>query len=105
MKPVSYFIETRGSVCEYCHSRIATDRHHALEHRQKRYPELDNEINISFVCHACHMSGILDTSDYALSFAVMQIKRGYNLLAWYDLLPLKVKRFPNLRNELGYCNL
>ena len=101
MQPLSYFIQKRGNMCEYCHSRPATDRHHALERRQKRYPELDNEVNIESVCHACHMSGILDTSEHALSFALKQIKRGFDVCGWYDSLPLKVKRFPNLRQEIG----
>lgn len=106
MKPVSYFIATRGNRCENCgrpftYTNFAT-RHHCIEPKQKRYPCLDNEINIELAGQeCCHLPGKLDTSEHALSFALKQIKRGFDVLGWYDSLPLKVKRFPNLRQEIG----
>jgi hypothetical protein len=48
------------------------------------------------------MSGTLDTTEHALEFARRQIERGYDVIGWVESLPLKVKRFPNLRQELGY---
>lgn len=103
VKPVSYFIQLRGSFCESCGRPFTTvnpaQRHHAIEHRQKRYPELDNDINIEIVCMNCHMSGKLDTQSHAVEFAKRQIARGYNVLEWYDSLPLKTRRF-NLKGLL-----
>jgi len=105
MKPVSYFIQVRGNCCEACghpfsHYRPA-ERHHCIEHRQKKKPELDNEINIELVCQQCHMSGNLDTESHAIEFAKRQITRGVDVIGWYYSLPLKVLRFPNLRGMIN----
>lgn len=98
MKPVSYFVQLRGNFCEYCGRPFTysnwAERHHCLEKRDKRFPFLDNEINIEIVGHeCCHSKGILDTQDHAVEFAKRQIARGYNVLEWYDSLPLKTRRF------------
>ena len=105
MKPISYFIETRGNVCENCGKPFGRynypNRHHCIEPRMKGKPELDNEINIEitgFSC--CHISGMLDTQEHAIEFARRQIARGYDVLSWYKNLDLKTRRFPNLKSML-----
>lgn len=53
MKPVSYFIDTRGDDCQWCGARTASHRHH-IYHRIKGCKQLDEEENILWVCTPCH---------------------------------------------------
>lgn len=100
MQPVEYFLNKRGECCENCGRPFTyfnwAERHHCIQGRDKRFSELDNEINIELVCHNCHASGVVDTADHAIEFAKCQIERGYPVIEWYNSLPLKTKRFPNL---------
>ena len=86
--------ERRGWYCEYCHLRRATQKHHALFGRMKRYPELDAEENMMIVCPDCHTGKeLLDTQEVREWFWKIQCER-YGLdhmLAWIKSLPLKVK--------------
>jgi hypothetical protein len=71
-----------------------------LEKRDKRFPILDNEINIELLGYlCCHATGKCDTQEHAVIFAKRQIERGYDVLEWWDNLPLKTRRF-NLRGLL-----
>lgn len=104
MKSISYFISERGNQCECCGADFTYDnppeRHHCLEKRDRRFPELDHEINIELIGKTCcHATGKADTQDHALSFAKKQIAMGYDVLSWWDNLPLKTRRF-NLRGLL-----
>jgi len=107
MKPVSYFIQSRGNCCENCGASFEEftnepTRHHAIEPRNKNHPELDNEINIELIgWSCCHASGKLDTESHAIEFAKRQITRGVDVIGWYYSLPLKVLRFPNLRGMIN----
>jgi hypothetical protein len=95
MKPVQYFIDTRGNDCENCGSTYTgynpPERHHCIVHRSKNHPELDDEINIELVCKRCHDSGVVNSQEHARGFALKQIARGQHVTEWYRLLSLKVK--------------
>lgn len=102
---IEYLIVKRMNYCcDNCGAPFTAynrpERHHCIEHRDKRFPELDNEINVELVCHKCHASGVVDTTDHAIEFARLQIKRGYDVVDWYNSLPLKTRRFPNLEGML-----
>jgi hypothetical protein len=107
LNPVSHFLALRGYACENCGAPFSFDnpptRHHCIEPTQKHKHFLDADINIELVgWTCCHESGKLDTTEHALEFARRQIERGYDVIGWYESLPLKVKRFPNLRQGMGY---
>lgn len=94
-------IQTRGELCEVCGLDKATDAHHCIEMRQKRYmKELTVAENLEAVCHKCHMEGRADSAEHAIEFAKRQVERGYDILRWYNSLPMKTKRFPNLKAML-----
>jgi len=106
MKPVEYFISIRGNVCENCGADFSYEnpptRHHCIEPRDNHKPELDNEINIELVgWSCCHASGELDTESHAIEFAKRQIGKGVDVIGWYYSLPLKVLRFPNLKEMIN----
>ena len=87
-------IRKRNYVCEYCHIRPATDLHHALISRMKRYPELDCEENYMVACAFCHTGKeLLDTQQVREWFWGVQVNRyGHaHMLEWIKNLPLKVK--------------
>ena len=95
LKPVSYFIQKRGNACENCGALFTfnnrAERHHALLGRDKRYPELDNEINIELLgSECCHSQGYVNSQDHTEEFARRQIERGYDVGEWVRSLPLKV---------------
>jgi hypothetical protein len=94
MKPIQYFIETRGNCCENCGSPFTREnipqRHHCLLKRDKRYPELDHEINIELLGQVCcHSQGFVNSQEHAEEFARRQIARGYDVRSCIHSLPLK----------------
>ena len=93
MKPVEYFIETRGNQCENCRLQFFfgswPERHHCLHGRVKGHPEFDEPVNIELVCHNCHQLGLVDTFEHRQEFAMRQINRGYPVKEWYESLGLK----------------
>jgi hypothetical protein len=96
IKPIVHFISIRGNACENCGAEFTYDnrpeKHHCLIGRDKRYPELDNEINIELLGHVCcHSQGYVNSQEHAAVFAARQIERGYDVGKWYRSLPLKVK--------------
>jgi hypothetical protein len=82
-------------VCEWCGRRTATQRHHALIRRDKRFPFLDHEYNLILVCPECHISGVVDSKDARRVFWTKLCNRygEFAMLDWLDSLPLKVKHF------------
>jgi len=89
------FYTQRRTRCEHCGVATATQLHHAIIRRDKRYPELDCEENLMPVCDGCHMSGKVDTQEVRIAFWRAQEKRGYDMVNWYKNLPFKTKE--NLR--------
>jgi len=94
LDPIEYYIMLRGNKCENCGAPFTREnrpeRHHCLFGRDKRYPELDNEINIEllgYIC--CHRKGAVNKQKHAEEFAQRQIERGYNVGEWIRSLPLK----------------
>ena len=96
-KALKDLLLSKYPMCEVCNSRPGTDLHHCIEKRRKGYPELDCEINFEVVCHKCHMEGKADSKEHAIEFVKRQIERGYDVIGWYDNLPLITRRFPNLK--------
>ena len=47
-------IDERGSICERCRIKDATDLHHSLIGRMKKKPELNVEYNAELLCKKCH---------------------------------------------------
>lgn len=84
-------LKKRGYRCECCgEPQTYLEAHHVFIHRSKRYPELDAPQNISLVCVKCHSSGRADTDEFFDRFWMVQEKR-YDMQAWKQSLPLKVK--------------
>lgn len=84
--------EVRGYKC----FGRASQRHHALFRRDKRYPELNVAMNYQAVCEHCHTgTGEADATENRYSFYQMQCDRyGKNVVdGWIEGLPLKVKDF------------
>ena len=69
--------------CEICGWDRATDAHHSLVHRDKRFPVVDNYANLMMVCHTCHMEGKAEDKQRAVEIAIK-----YNgieaVLAWLN---------------------
>jgi hypothetical protein len=82
----------RGWACENC-GRTGCERHHGLFRKDKRYPELDDELNYALVCHRCHTRGICDSKEFRQAFYRRQCERyGREVVdAWVASLPLKEK--------------
>ena len=84
-------IQERGSLCERCKIKNATDLHHALIGRMKRKTELNVEYNAELLCKDCHASA----GDYIqrLRFWNKQCKRYGEeaMVSWYDGLSLIIK--------------
>ena len=89
-------------MCEICHVRPATQLHHCIVHDMKRYhKELTVPENLMPVCEICHTSLAQSANSKKVreEFIDEQIKRGYNIGAWYRELPLKVKEYWILQKE------
>ena len=99
-KTLKDLLKSRYPLCEVCGIRPGTDLHHCIEKRRKGHPELDCEINLEVVCHKCHMEGRADSKEHAIEFVKNQIDKGYDVIGWYDGLPLITRRFPNLEGML-----
>jgi RecJ-like exonuclease len=86
-------LRERGGLCENCGLAQATDFHHCLIPRQKRFSAwLDNKINGELVCRICHTSGEVDTLEHRKEFHTKQLKRyGKSCEEWMDNLPEKLK--------------
>ena len=84
-------IKKRGGLCEICHIRPATQLHHCIVRRRKGHPEYDVEENLEAVCEVCHAKPGTDSYEHSCEFWARQVKRGYDMQAWYDGLNLKVK--------------
>ena len=84
-------IQERGSLCEQCRIKGATDLHHALIGRMKSKPELNVEENAELLCKECHKN--VGGYDERLIFWKRQCVRygESRIKAWYDGLDLKVK--------------
>jgi len=94
VKPIDYFWATRGTDCEMCHIRPATQRHHCLYHRKKGVKELDEEYNIMIVCEKCHLyDGTPNSHETKVAFWNTQCARygKERMLAWHRRVSLKVK--------------
>lgn len=84
-------MNSRGYLCEWCRSRYWTEKHHALIRRDKRFPELNAEINLMAVCHQCHMSGQVDGFLIQRFFYFVQQARGYPVEDWISALAIRIK--------------
>ena len=84
-------IQERGSLCERCRIRDATDAHHALIGRMKRKPELNVEYNCQLLCKECH--AIPGSYNERVAFWERQcIRYGADeMRAWFDGLNLLIK--------------
>ena len=94
MNSIEHFLRIRGNTCENCGAEFTREnrpeRHHCLFGRDKRFPELDQDVNIEllgYIC--CHRKGKVNSQAHAEVFAKRQIARGYNVRAWVHSLPLK----------------
>lgn len=90
------FLEYRP-VCEVkgykCQGR-ASQRHHALFRRDKRFPQLDCVINYQATCENCHTgTGEADSTENKMRFYELQCDRyGKDVVdGWIASLPLKDK--------------
>ena len=83
----------KRSICEMCGVRQATELHHCIIHRRKGNPKLDAEENLMPVCHQCHMEAKVNSREVRKKFWKEQIKRGYDMHAWYNSLGLKYKEY------------
>jgi len=83
----------RGQFCEVCHSRLATDVHHCLYHRDRRHKELDCAENCELVCRTCHQDGRVNSYQHRVEFYISQCCRYGSrwMEEWNDGLPLKNK--------------
>ena len=87
-------IAERGEMCDLCLVRRGQDLHHALIHRDKRFPELDAEENFCLLCHECHMgNGYVNSYEFKCAFWSIQCQRytEIRMRKWLMNLPLKVK--------------
>ncbi len=92
MKPLAYFIQKRGSICENCNRPSPYfERHHWLVHKMKSKPELDDERNIGLVCKRCHESGIVNSYESRCRFYLRQLSRYPDMEVWLQGLNLKAK--------------
>jgi hypothetical protein len=88
--------------------RTATDLHHALIRRDKRFKALDVEENYMLVCHYCHMMGYVDARSVIDWFWTVQCNRygEAHMRAWLDSLPLKIKpRFSNVKKNTPHPSI
>lgn len=84
--------EVRGSRC----LGRASQRHHALFRRDKRYPQLDCGMNYQAVCENCHTgTGEADSTENKYTFYDVQCARyGKETVdGWIDSLDMKCKDF------------
>lgn len=84
----------RGSFCEVCGRPVmgpALELHHCLIHRMKGVKELNGPENLQLVCHECHTCGPANSWQNRQKFWNDQIARGYDMQAWMENLPLKIK--------------
>ena len=92
-------LRERGPMCELCHVRPFSDMHHALIHRDKRFPELDTEENFCLLCQTCHLhNGYVNSYEFKCAFWKIQCQRYsvQRMELWLKSLPLKSKPiFPN----------
>jgi hypothetical protein len=80
--------------CEYCGIRAATDGHHCLIHRMKKFKELGLPQNIMWVCNQCHLhNGELNSWEFRVRFWDTQCDRygKETMVEWLNTLPLKIK--------------
>ena len=72
--------------CEICGFSAATDAHHAIVKRDKRFKVVDNICNLQMVCHECHMEGKADAEENKERAVRLSIR--YNgieaVLAWLN---------------------
>ena len=85
-------LNERGYVCECCGKpQTSLEAHHTFIHRMKGHPELDCAQNASLVCYDCHyVTGKADSKEFFEDFWDKQSER-YDMQAWAESLPLKVK--------------
>lgn len=91
------WIEAKAQIfpaaCPFCGGQ-ATDAHHALFGRSKRFAAwVDTIYNLEPVCHECHLSGLADTLEHRREFYAKQAKRyGAALREWLERMPAKMSR-------------
>jgi len=79
---------------EQCQGR-ASQRHHALFRRDKRFPQLDCAMNYQAACENCHTgTGEADSYENKMRFYQIQCDRygKERVDGWIESLPLKDKR-------------
>jgi hypothetical protein len=92
MKKNDYeYVAKRYTHCECCGSGENLELHHVLYHRSILHPELNVTQNLARVCKKCHESGKASTYDFQVDHWNRRVKDGYDMKAWNEELPLKVK--------------
>ena len=84
--------EVKGSKCQ----GRASQRHHALFRRDKRFPQLNVAMNYQATCEHCHTgTGEADATDNKYRFYEIQCNRygAERVDGWIESLPLKNKTF------------
>jgi hypothetical protein len=86
-------VRERGTLCEWCETHPATERHHCLFHRMKGHPELDDKRNLMIVCAQCHQSGEVNGYFARCWFWRRQVARyGWEaMMEFYNGVKLKIK--------------
>jgi hypothetical protein len=87
--------QKRKGLCEWCHKREGTERHHCLIHDSKRFhEELTVEENLMLACSYCHTGVcVLNGYDIRVWFWGRQCERyGIDhMLDWVQGLPDKLR--------------
>jgi hypothetical protein len=77
--------------CNIC-GKPATDRHHCLIGRSKRYPILNHPFNLEPLCRSCHSMGLVNSYDHRKQFFEQRVREfGSEFRDWWESLPVKVK--------------
>ena len=85
------FLAAKYTHCENCGSGEGLRNHHCLYHRDRRFPFLNVIQNMSRVCYECDKEGIVSTYEYQCIHWRKRLSEGYDMVAWNEGLPLKVK--------------
>jgi hypothetical protein len=79
--------------CFRC-GRYATQRHHAIYTRDKRYAKwLDMPENLVWLCHDCNVNqkGYVECWEFRKSVWDYKVSQGYDMQAWHESIPMKIK--------------
>ena len=79
-------------VCVWCGIRPSEEAHHGIIGRKKGHPEFDVYENLAALCHICNYNkGVVDSFEFHDRFGWFQLKRGIDVISWYNSLNLRVK--------------